>query len=115
MKKLALFVEGLTEQLFALRLLQELAGQHALAFSILKGASSRPGCPRWLNPRGDCWNAEAQLDVEAVLKEYVRLEREITEKAKDHMEKRRLPYEQFRVGGRRMFFVIMSGFMVAPS
>jgi hypothetical protein len=38
--------------------------------------------------------AEAQLDVEAVLKEYVRLEREITEKAKDHMEKRRLPYEQ---------------------
>ena len=37
---------------------------------------------------------EAQLDVEAVLKEYLRLDRELTEKAKDHMEKRRLPYEQ---------------------
>lgn len=38
--------------------------------------------------------AEAQLDIEAVLKEYVRLERELTEKAKDYMEARRLPYEQ---------------------
>ena len=34
---------------------------------------------------------EAQLDVEAVLKEYLRLDRELTEKAKDIMEKRRLP------------------------
>jgi len=47
MKKLALFVEGLTEQLFALRLLQELAGQHALAFSILKGAGGRRFDRRW--------------------------------------------------------------------
>lgn len=38
---------------------------------------------------------EAQLDIEAVLKEYLRLDRELTEKAKDLMEKRRLPYEQF--------------------
>ena len=38
---------------------------------------------------------EAQLDVEAVLKEYLRLDRELTEQAKDYMEKRRLPYEQF--------------------
>ena len=39
---------------------------------------------------------EAQLDVEAVLKEYLRLDRELTEKAKDFMEKRKLPYEQFQ-------------------
>lgn len=38
---------------------------------------------------------EAQLDVEAVLKEYLRLDREMTEQAKDLMERRRLPYEQF--------------------
>lgn len=38
---------------------------------------------------------EAQLDVEAVLKEYLRLDRELTELAKDYMEKRKLPYEQF--------------------
>jgi len=38
---------------------------------------------------------EAQLDVEAVLKEYLRLDRELTEQAKDFMERRRLPYEQF--------------------
>lgn len=37
---------------------------------------------------------EAQLDVEAVLKEYLRLDRELTEQAKDFMERRRLPYEQ---------------------
>lgn len=37
---------------------------------------------------------EAQLDVEAVLKEYLRLDRELTEQAKDYMERRRLPYEQ---------------------
>jgi hypothetical protein len=38
---------------------------------------------------------EAELDVQAVLKEYLRLEREITEKAKDVLQKRGLPYEQF--------------------
>jgi hypothetical protein len=38
---------------------------------------------------------EAQLDIEAVLKEYLRLDRELTEQAKDLMERRRLPYEQF--------------------
>jgi uncharacterized protein len=39
--------------------------------------------------------AEAELDVQAVLKEYLRLDREITEKAKDLLQKRNLPYEQF--------------------
>ena len=38
---------------------------------------------------------EAQLDVEAVLKEYVRMDRETTEKAKDVLEQRKLPYGQF--------------------
>ena len=38
---------------------------------------------------------EAQLDVEAVLKEYVRLDRETTDKAKDILEQRKLPYGQF--------------------
>lgn len=38
---------------------------------------------------------EAQLDIEAVLKEYLRLDRELTEQAKDLMERRKLPYEQF--------------------
>ena len=38
---------------------------------------------------------EAEMDVQAVLKEYVRLDREITEKAKDVLQKRNLPYEQF--------------------
>lgn len=38
---------------------------------------------------------EAELDVQAVLKEYLRLDREITDKAKDLMEQRGLPYEQF--------------------
>src|SRR6478609_8099844 len=38
---------------------------------------------------------EAQLDVEAVLKEYVRMDREITDKAKDLLEQRKLPYGQF--------------------
>lgn len=38
---------------------------------------------------------EAQLDLEAVLKEYLRLDRELTDSAKDIMEKRKLPYEQF--------------------
>jgi hypothetical protein len=39
--------------------------------------------------------AEAELDVQAVLKEYLRLEKEITEKAKDLLQRRNLPYEQF--------------------
>lgn len=39
--------------------------------------------------------AEAQLDVEAVLKEYMRQDRDLTEKAKDLMEKRGMPYSQF--------------------
>jgi len=39
--------------------------------------------------------AEAEMDVQAVLKEYLRLEREITEKAKDILSKKNLPYEQF--------------------
>ena len=38
---------------------------------------------------------EAEMDVQAVLKEYLRLDREITEKAKDLLQKRNLPYEQF--------------------
>ena len=39
--------------------------------------------------------AEVELDIEAVLKEYLRVEREITERAKDMLEKRKLPYSQF--------------------
>src|SRR5262245_49120088 len=39
--------------------------------------------------------SEAEMDVQAVLKEYIRLEREITDKAKDVLQKRNLPYEQF--------------------
>jgi hypothetical protein len=38
---------------------------------------------------------EAELDVVSVLKEYVRLDRELTERAKDVMEIRGLPYAQF--------------------
>src|SRR5687767_2595195 len=38
---------------------------------------------------------EAELDAQAVLKEYIRLEREITDKTKDVLQKRNLPYEQF--------------------
>lgn len=38
---------------------------------------------------------EAILDIEAVLKEYLRLDRELTERAKDILEKRRLPHGQF--------------------
>ncbi len=39
--------------------------------------------------------AEAQLDCEAVLKEYLRMDRELTERTKDLMEQRKLPYSQF--------------------
>ena len=38
---------------------------------------------------------EAEMDVQAVLKEYLRLDREITDKTKDVLQKRNLPYEQF--------------------
>jgi hypothetical protein len=38
---------------------------------------------------------EAEMDAQAVLKEYLRLDREITERAKDALQKRGLPYEQF--------------------
>lgn len=38
---------------------------------------------------------EAKLDVEAVLKEYLRMDRELTEQAKDEVDKKKLPYEQF--------------------
>ena len=39
--------------------------------------------------------AEGELDVAAVLKEYVRVDRELTDKAKDLMEQRKLGYDQF--------------------
>jgi uncharacterized protein len=39
--------------------------------------------------------AEAEMDVQAVLKEYLRLDREITDKAKDILQTKNLPYEQF--------------------
>ena len=38
---------------------------------------------------------EAEMDAQAVLKEYLRLDREVTERAKDVLQKRGLPYEQF--------------------
>jgi len=38
---------------------------------------------------------EAELDVAAVLKEYLRVDRELTERAKDMMEIRGLPYSAF--------------------
>jgi hypothetical protein len=38
---------------------------------------------------------EAEMDAQAVLKEYLRLDREITERTKDVLQKRGLPYEQF--------------------
>ena len=38
---------------------------------------------------------EAELDVQAVLKEYLRLDREITDKAKDILQQKGMPYEQF--------------------
>jgi uncharacterized protein len=39
--------------------------------------------------------SEAELDVQAVLKEYVRLDREVTEKAKDLLETKKLSHSQF--------------------
>ena len=52
--------------------------------------------------------AEADLDVQAVLKEYLRLEREVTDKAKDLLQKRNLPYEHFgklkrQIAGEKAF------------
>src|SRR5437773_536746 len=44
--------------------------------------------------------SEAELDVQAVLKEYLRLDREITDRAKDMLSKRNLPDEQFGKGKR---------------
>jgi uncharacterized protein len=38
---------------------------------------------------------EVELDVGAVLKEYIRVDRELTDKAKDVMEQRKLAYGQF--------------------
>jgi hypothetical protein len=38
---------------------------------------------------------EAELDIQAVLKEYQRMDRELTERAKDVLEQRGLPHEQF--------------------
>jgi len=38
---------------------------------------------------------EVELDVAAILKEYVRVDRELSDKAKDVMEKRGLAYGQF--------------------
>lgn len=38
---------------------------------------------------------EVQLDVEAVLKEYLRMDRELTDKAKDVVDEKKLPYAQF--------------------
>jgi len=39
--------------------------------------------------------AESQADIEAILKEYVRLDREFTDQAKDLLEERKLSYGQF--------------------
>ena len=39
--------------------------------------------------------AEVELDVAAVLKEYIRVDRELTDRAKDMMEQRKLPYGHF--------------------
>ena len=38
---------------------------------------------------------EVVLDIEAVLKEYLRLDRELTDRAKDQLESRKLSYAQF--------------------
>ncbi len=47
MKKLALFVEGKTEQLFALRLLQEMAGRHRLSYRVDQGSGGATECRCW--------------------------------------------------------------------
>jgi hypothetical protein len=45
---------------------------------------------------------EAELDVVSVLKEYVRVDRELTDKAKDLVERRGLPTSQFNKLKRQM-------------
>ncbi len=53
---------------------------------------------RQLTTEGDIETGEpneVELDVESVLKEYIRTDRELTERAKDLMDKRKLPYGQF--------------------
>ncbi|MDZ4697962.1 MAG: DUF507 family protein [Deltaproteobacteria bacterium] len=40
-------------------------------------------------------SSEAELDVQAILKEYLRLDRELTDKAKDLVQQKGLPYEQY--------------------
>jgi hypothetical protein len=40
-------------------------------------------------------NTEVEMDVASALKEYVRVDRELTDKAKDILEQRKLPYGQF--------------------
>jgi len=46
--------------------------------------------------------SEAELDVQSVLKEYIRVDRELTDKAKDAVEKRGLPYGEFTKVKRRL-------------
>ena len=46
--------------------------------------------------------AEVELDIQSVLKEYLRVERDLTERAKDYMESRQLPYEQLGKIKRRL-------------
>ena len=46
--------------------------------------------------------AEVQLDIESVLKEYVRMDRELTDRAKDFVEQRKLAYGQFQKVKRQM-------------
>ncbi|MSP61060.1 MAG: DUF507 family protein [Myxococcales bacterium] len=38
---------------------------------------------------------EAQLDVESILKEYIRMDRELSDRTKDVLEEKKLPYGQF--------------------
>ena len=45
--------------------------------------------------------AEAEMDVQAVLKEYLRLDREITEKTKDVLQKQQPPLRAVRQGQAR--------------
>lgn len=54
--------------------------------------------------------AEVELDVQAVLKEYIRTDRELTETAKDMCEKKGLPFSSFpkikrRLAEQRKFIV----------
>jgi len=53
-------------------------------------------------------NEEVELDVEAVLREYLRTEQDIVEKAKDMLEKRGLSYSSF--GKTRKIIADQKGF-----